>query len=44
MKNILLQADEKFFFKLKKDKLKLEIKLNKKINWEQYFKILFEMK
>jgi len=44
MKSILLKfKDEKFFYKLKKHKNKLEIMEQKPLSWERYFKILFSM-
>jgi hypothetical protein len=41
MKSIHLKLDEKMFYKMKKDKLKREIKLGHKLSWEEYSKILF---
>lgn len=42
--NIHLSFDEKFFYKLKEHKSKIQRELNQNITWEQYFKILFGMK
>ena len=44
VKRILLKIDNKFFYKMKKHKMKLEEKKQKRINWEDYIKILFGFK
>jgi len=44
MKSILLKFDEKFFYKMKADKQRRERLNQRKINWEEYIKILFGMK
>ena len=41
MKTILLKFDEKFFYKMKEDKIKRERKTGIALNWEEYIKILF---
>jgi len=41
MKHIILHIDDKFFFKMKEDKLKRERKLGKILSWEKYTQLLF---
>lgn len=42
-KNILLNVDEAFFYKMKAYKTKLEKEHTKSYTWEQFIKILFGM-
>lgn len=41
VKMILLKCDNRFFYKMSRDKLKREFHLGKQITWESYIKILF---
>ena len=41
MKRILLKLDEEMFYKLKKDKFKMERILDESFTWEEYIQILF---
>jgi len=41
MKNIILHIDKAFFNKMKKDKLKRELQLNRTLTWEEYIQVLF---
>lgn len=44
MKNLTLKVDEAFFYKMKEDKLKQEKELGKNMTWEDYIKLLFNIK
>lgn len=41
VRQILLRVDEKFFNKLKSDKIKVEDKYGIPLTWESYIKFLF---
>lgn len=43
VKSILLKLDDKFFYKMKSHKLKLERDNEVEYTWETYIKILFGM-
>lgn len=44
VKNILLKCDEKFFWKLRDHKFKLEKEQGAPMNWEEYIELLFGLK